>query len=183
MGRQATATIAALTGVLLLASGCGPDKQGQPTPSAVNTSATAAALWDPCTQLSDQTLQSVGLVPATKRSGVAGVEEPGFKVCSWNNKASSWDFTVGVFSTVHSVDDYKKKPENVDFSNVTISGRDGFKYRTTTDKLKEDCDFVFPAAQGAIAITTIDSAASKNQTDPCGRATTVIEALVPLFPR
>jgi hypothetical protein len=150
--------------------------------TTTDTSAATAALWDPCTQVSDQQLQQIGVVSSTKKSGVAGVEEPGWKVCSWHDASSQWNYSLGVWSTVYSVDDLRKKPDNVDFVRINVNGRDGFRFRNTSDTDGEDCDLAFPASQGALQITVFNTS-PKSAVTPCDRATSAAEVLVPGFPR
>ncbi|WP_225726762.1 MULTISPECIES: DUF3558 domain-containing protein [unclassified Nocardia] len=171
-----------LTAVLLLTSGCGPDKQGQPTPTTVNTSAATAALWDPCTQISDGTLQGLGVVPSTRKSDVAGVAEPGWKVCAWHDSTSDWNYSLGVWSTIHTVEEFKKKPDNVDFASISVGGREGFRFHTVTDTAKADCDLVFPSSQGAFQITVL-SATSSKPVPACDKAMAAAQVLVPTFPK
>ncbi|WP_330232110.1 DUF3558 domain-containing protein [Nocardia sp. NBC_00508] len=171
------ATIAALAGVVLVASGCGSNTNGTATPST-DMSAATAMLWDPCTQVSNSTLQQIGVRADTKRSGVAGVEEPGWKVCSWNNE----DFNLGVSTTIHTVDDFKAKPDNIDFSDISIAGRDGVQHRRSSDRFNELCDLVFPASSGSYGVTISNRASSKNPTEPCASARAAAAVLVPSFP-
>ncbi|MEV6280096.1 DUF3558 domain-containing protein [Nocardia sp. NPDC051832] len=173
-----TATVAALTGVVLLASGCNSKTDGKPEPTTTDTSAATTVLWDPCTQISDQVLRQVGVDPATKTSGAAGVEEPGWKICTWNND----DFNLVVFSTFRTVDEFKKKSENVDFVDTTVGGRSGMRYRQVDDKDDRICDLIFPAKQGSFDVMVSNRISSKNKVAPCLRASTAAEALVPLLP-
>ncbi|MEU2125382.1 DUF3558 domain-containing protein [Nocardia niwae] len=180
VGRRTTATVAALAGVVLAASGCESGTNGTATPSTtIDTSAATAALWDPCTQVSDQVLQKIGVSPSTRESGVSGVEEPGWKHCNW----SSADFALGVWSTIHSVDDFRRKEGNIEFTDISVGGRGGVQYRRAKDKHDEDCDLVFPASRGSLSITIYNHASSKNVIAPCTRAMTAAETLVPIFPR
>ncbi|WP_157227134.1 DUF3558 domain-containing protein [Nocardia asiatica] len=180
MGQRTTATVAALAGVVLVASGCESGTNGTATPSpTVDTSAATAALWDPCTQVPNSTLQQIGVRPDTKRSGVAGVEEPGWKVCSWNND----DFNLGVSTTIHTVDVFKAKPDNIDFSDISIAGRDGVQHRRTSDRFNELCDLIFPANSGSYGVTISNRASAKNPAEPCSRARAAAVILVPTFPR
>ncbi|MGY1979957.1 DUF3558 domain-containing protein [Nocardia gipuzkoensis] len=180
MGQRTTATVAAIAGVVLVASGCESGTNGTATPSTtVDTSAATAALWDPCTQVSDQLLEKIGVSPSTRESGVGGVEEPGWKHCNW----SSADFALGVWSTIHSVEDFKKKEGNIEFTDISVGNRTGVQYRRTKDKFDEDCDLVFPSSHGALSITIYNHASSKNVVAPCTRARTAAESLVPIFPR
>ncbi|WP_169812962.1 DUF3558 domain-containing protein [Nocardia niwae] len=180
MGRRTTATVAALAGVVLAASACESGTNGTATPSTtIDTSAATAALWDPCTQVSNNTLRQIGVRPDTKRSGVAGVEEPGWKVCSWNND----DFNLGVSTTIYTVDDFKAKPDNVNFSNISIAGRDGVQHRRESDRFNELCDLVFPANIGSFGVTISNRASARSPAEPCSRARAAAEILVPTFPR
>ncbi|MDE1669124.1 DUF3558 domain-containing protein [Nocardia gipuzkoensis] len=182
MGRR-TAAVVALAGMVLVTSGCESGTNGTATPSTTtDISAATAALWDPCTQVSDQQLQRIGVVPSTRRSGIAGVEEPGWKVCSWHDAASQWNYSLGVWSTIYSIDDLRKKPENVDFVGINVGGRDGFRFRNTSDVSGEDCDLAFPAGQGALQVTVFN-ASPKSSVAPCDRAVSAAEVLVPTFPR
>ncbi|WP_167471872.1 DUF3558 domain-containing protein [Nocardia arthritidis] len=183
MGRQATATITALTGVLLLASGCGPDKQGQPAPTTVDTSAATAALWDPCTQIPDQLLRQIGVDPATKKSDILDVPEPGWKICDWHDSELPHNFNVGVLSTIHTVDEFKAKKANTDFANVSVQGRSGFTYRDTSADKSESCYLALPTAHGAVEISAFDVSAKGKQIPPCERAKAAAEILAPVLPR
>ncbi|WP_280244863.1 DUF3558 domain-containing protein [Nocardia abscessus] len=183
MGQRTTATVAALAGVVLVASGCESGTNGTATPSTTtDTSAATAALWDPCTQVPDEQLQRIGVVSSTKKSGIAGVEQPGWKVCSWHDAASQWNYSLGVWSTIYSIDDLRKKPGNVDFVSINVRGRDGFRFRNTSDVEGEDCDLAFPAGQGALQITVFNTS-PKGNVAPCDRAMNAAEVLVPTFPR
>ncbi|MFC9892090.1 DUF3558 domain-containing protein [Nocardia sp. NPDC127579] len=176
MGRRTTAATA-LVALAALAAGC-DSTGGGGGPSS--TTAAPAAIWDPCTQISDQVLsQQIGLDPATKESGILGVEEPGWKICSWNNN----DYALGVFSSPRTVEEYKQKPDNIDFVDVTIGGRKGVRYDTKSDKDNKTCDITFPAQQGSFTVTISNRVSSKNKVDPCTRAQAAAEALVPLWPK
>ncbi|MEU7765146.1 DUF3558 domain-containing protein [Nocardia sp. NPDC049190] len=167
---------------MLVAAGCGTETRGMTAPSTTaDISAPTAALWDPCTQVSDQQLQQIGVVSSTKKSGVAGVEEPGWKVCSWHDKPSQWDYSLGVWSTNHSADEIKNKPQNIDVIEINVSGRHGFRFRKSSDTDAEDCDLVFSAIQGALQVTVFN--ASPKSIPPCDRAMNAAEVLVSAFPR
>ncbi|WP_169811057.1 DUF3558 domain-containing protein [Nocardia amamiensis] len=179
MGRRTTAAVAALASVAVVAAGCGPDTDGSDPPSSItDTSAATAALWDPCTQIPAQVVQKIGLTPSSKRSGIAGVEEPGWKVCSWNNE----DFSVGVFSTINKVDDFKKKADNIGFKDVTIAGRQGVEHRMASDRFDETCSLLFTAKHETLQILIRNQTSSSSATAPCTRAEQVAVSLVPIFP-
>ncbi|QIS10739.1 DUF3558 domain-containing protein [Nocardia arthritidis] len=174
--------MATLAGALLLASGCGPDKQGQPSPTTANTSAATAALWDPCTQIPEQKLRQLGLDPSSKTSGIAGVEEPGYKACGWYDPEHPVNFNITVFTTIYTLDDVKKKKDNTGFSDVSVQGRNGLTYRTTGSNPSEACTIAFPASQGSIQIIVFNSSAKGRQIPSCDRAKNAADTLSSIFP-
>lgn len=184
MGRRTMATVAALAGAMLVAAGCDSGTNGTATPNTTtDTSAATAALWDPCTQVSDRTLREIGLDPSTKKSGVAGIEEPGFKVCGWYDPSQPWNYSLDVWSTIHSVEDFKRKADNIDFSAITIGSRSGFKFRSKNYDPDEACDLIFPTSFGAVEVTVFNVSSKGRQVPPCDRATVAAEALLPTLPR
>ncbi|MBF6083816.1 DUF3558 domain-containing protein [Nocardia cyriacigeorgica] len=170
----------------LLAGGCGSDVEGTATSEGgvgASTGASgqrqAADLWDPCTQISDDLLIKIGVQPETKRSGVAQVEVEGWKVCEWHND----DFALSVLSTDYTLDDIRNKEGNHEFAEVTVKGRQGLRYRMTSDRRDEVCDIAFSASQGALIVAIMnDSITSKNVVAPCTRAEAAGEVLVPALP-
>lgn len=172
--------MAVLGGVVLLASGCGTETGGKAGPSPATD--TSAALWDPCTQIPDSVLRTVGVVAATEEPGISGVQQPGWKVCSWHDRQSGWHYSLGVWSTTNTVEDFRKKSENTNFSDISVAGRNGVTYHRADDTDGEDCDLLFPAAQGAVLITVFNTVAGAGVA-PCDRANAAANALVPLFPR
>ncbi|MBF6226176.1 DUF3558 domain-containing protein [Nocardia abscessus] len=184
MGRRTTATVAALAGVVLVASGCESGTNGTATPSTtVDTSAATAALWDPCTQVPDQMLLKIGVDPSTKKSGVAGIEEPGFKVCGWYDPSQPWNYSLDVWSTIHPVEDFRRKADNIDFSGITVGSRPGFKFRSVNYDPDEACDLIFPTSFGAVEVTVFNVSSKGRQVPPCDRATAAAEVLLPILPR
>ncbi|WP_174184100.1 DUF3558 domain-containing protein [Nocardia barduliensis] len=169
---------------MLVTSGCESGTNGTATPSrTTDTSAATAALWDPCTQVPDQLLQEIGVDPSTKKSGVAGIEEPGFKVCGWYDPGKPWNYSIDVWSTIHSVEDFRRKPDNVDFSSITINSRSGFKFRSNKYDPDEACDLIFPTDFGAVEVTAFNVSPKGRQVPPCDRVTAAAEVLLPILPR
>lgn len=181
MGRRTTAAVAALAGVVLVVSGCGTETKGKPEPST-DTSA-AGALWDPCTQVSDAVLKQIGVDPGSKKSGVAGVEEPGWKVCSWHDPEHPFNYDLGIWATIRTVDEIKKKQDNIDFTPVTVGGRAGFTFRSASYDDDEVCDLVFPTAQGgSVQVSSFNISTKSRQVPPCNRTLAAAEILAPILP-
>ncbi|MGW4327557.1 DUF3558 domain-containing protein [Nocardia sp. NPDC004573] len=171
-----------LVGTVALSAGCTQLSDGVAAPStSIDKKASTAALWDPCTQISDQTLRSLDVDPSTRDSKVSGVDVEGWKTCSWH-KTPDWDYTLGVWSTVYTVEDFKKKSDNVDFAAISIAGHSGFRFRRASDTRNEDCSLVFPVSQGSVQIT-IYSVGSRPTASPCDRAAAAANSLVSLFPQ
>ncbi|MEV6322975.1 DUF3558 domain-containing protein [Nocardia sp. NPDC051787] len=178
-GRTGAAVM--LAGVLTLA-GCTQPTDEAATPSAsIDKKAATAALWDPCTQISDQTLRSLDVDPATRESGVGGVQTEGWKMCSWSPSPRK-DYSLTVDSSIFTVDDFKKKEGNVDFVDISVKGRSGWRYHRSNDKKNEKCDLLFPSSQGVHGISFYNLSPSA-KTVPCDRALAAADVLVPLFPK
>ncbi|MGW0054854.1 DUF3558 domain-containing protein [Nocardia nova] len=167
--------VAAAICTALAAAGCSSATEGTPTTTADK----AADLWDPCS-LDQATVQAMGVDPATKQNGIGGVEQSGWKICTW--RGGSYGITV--YSTAKDIAYYKAKPENTDFAPVTVAGRSGQQFRVngTTRDLK--CDMLFPASQGIFQITLLGWPDNDTPiSDACGKLTDVAGQLVPKLPQ
>ncbi|MFD4354316.1 DUF3558 domain-containing protein [Nocardia sp. NPDC058518] len=174
---------AVLCGALAVA-GCSSTERGNAQPStSVDPAAATAALWDPCSQISDGTLVGLGLKPSSEESGIFGVEEPGWKICRWTEDEVPANFSMAVYSTVHALDEIRTKPGNVDFKDVTVAGRSAVQYRDSVRAADEFCLLAFATASGFVQLDVINRSAQAKQTSPCDRAKSVAEVLVPLFPK
>ncbi|MGO4614799.1 DUF3558 domain-containing protein [Nocardia sp. 2YAB30] len=161
----------------LLASGavaCGDATSGSPS---VGTTA-AKALFNPCTGIPDDVLRAAGVDPATEEAGIAGIHQSGWEICTWKSRR----YHVTVFSTGHSVAEFENKPGNVDFRDVTISGRVGRQFRVEGASKDLDCDVVFPAAQGVLQLRILNNAALDDLENPCTILSRVGGSLVPVLP-
>ncbi|WP_181063128.1 DUF3558 domain-containing protein [Nocardia nova] len=170
----------AATAVLALGTGCSSSNSGTATPATSDAKAATAALWDPCTQVTDAALRQAGVDPATRTVNIGGVAVDGWKLCSWHDSPDFY-YTLGVWSSVFTVDDLKKKPDNIDFQEVTVGGRKGYQYRTASDKNGTNCYAAFPASQGTFEVS-IYNMSSRATESPCPHAVSAAAAIVPLFP-
>ncbi|MBF6097216.1 DUF3558 domain-containing protein [Nocardia cyriacigeorgica] len=185
MGRRTTAAVAVLAGALLAATGCNATNEGTATPvSSTDQSTSNEALWDPCAQIGDDVLAQLGVDPSTEDDTISGVENvPGWKLCSWHDKASRWDYTLGVWATTHTIEESKKDPNNVDFTAITIAGREGVQFRRAYDKHDEVCYLSFPSNSQSIEISIHKSVLTTDERNPCVIASAAAETLVPNFPK
>ncbi|MFD4457780.1 DUF3558 domain-containing protein [Nocardia sp. NPDC058480] len=172
-----------LCGVLAVA-GCSTTESGNAQPStSTDLSAATAALWDPCSQIPDSTLTSLDIDLASKRSGILGAEEPGWKICLWEENEFPPNYGISVASSVHTSDEVRAKPGNVDFADVTIAGRAGTKYRQSHNDVNEDCTIMFPTSTGFVQLGMLNVSSKSKSVPPCDRLTPIAEAIVPLLPR
>ncbi|WP_084511172.1 DUF3558 domain-containing protein [Nocardia lijiangensis] len=163
-------------GLMLGTAACGGSTEGTATTS---TSAAQAALWNPCTEIPDETLRQIGLDPSTEETGVAGVPQSGWEICSWN----AAKYHVTVFSTKRTSDEIQNKPGNVEFQDVQIAGRNGSQYRVEGASKRLTCDIVFSARQGAFSVKVGNNPAEDHPDDPCSLANRAASILVPQFPQ
>lgn len=117
--------------------------------------------------------------PATEESGIAGVHQSGWEICSWKGG----EYTVNVLSGKRTLQDIESKDGNVDFQDVVFAGRAGKQYRVEGASKADTCDAVFPAAQGVVDVMISNSAVIDNPGDPCVTLRKVGEQLVPFFPK
>jgi hypothetical protein len=78
----------------------------------------------------------------------------GWKHCDGRDKP--WTYSVEVWSTSHTIDDYRKRQDYTDFVSVTVAGRQSYRYRPTADTSGDKCDIVFPMARGRAHKTAAD---------------------------
>ncbi|MGY1896628.1 DUF3558 domain-containing protein [Nocardia gipuzkoensis] len=165
-----------------MSAGCTQSTDGTANPNmSTDKNAATAALWDPCTQISDQTLRNLGVDPATRESGIGGVQVDRWKVCTWHD-TPEWQYSLTVWSTTFTVDDLKKKKENVDFVDITIGVRNGVRHGIASDRKNEKCYLAFPASQGAVEVSVLN-VSSRATVPPCDRVSSAAQVLVPAFPR
>ncbi|WP_446223139.1 DUF3558 domain-containing protein [Nocardia sp. IBHARD005] len=172
-----------LCGVFAVA-GCSSTESGNAQPSSTtDLSAATAALWDPCSQIPDSTLTSLDIDLASKRSGILGAEEPGWKICLWEENEFPPNYGISVGSSVHTVDEVRAKPGNVDFAEVKVAGRSGTKYRQSLNDVDEECTFVFSTSTGFVQLGMLNVSTKSKTVPPCERLSPIAEAIVPLLPK
>lgn len=155
---------------------CGGTTDGNPTASGTPE---PVRLFDPCTEISDDSLRAVGVDPTTEESGVAGIHQSGWEICSWDGKT----YSLTVYSTGRKVTEFESKPGNVDFHDVTIAGRTGRQFRVRGASYDLNCDMIFPAEQGVIQIAVMSNPILKNPPPPCAELLEAGEVLVPTLPK
>lgn len=173
--------LALLAGAAVLAAGC---DASAPAETQQENSPPPAALWEPCTQVSDSTLRAAGLDPATKSNTIGGVTHvDGWKLCSWKNQGSPWDYSVGVWSTSHTIDEIRANPVNADFRDVTVAGRSAIQHGVTGSPAANVCYLQFPVESQVRSVSVTKTISGDNPTNPCILATDAAEVIAPGFPQ
>ncbi|TDP43046.1 DUF3558 domain-containing protein [Nocardia ignorata] len=160
--------------VVVGAAGC---EEGKSTSSGTTTTA-KPVLWNPCTEIPDALLTEVGVDPATEEKGVGGVPQSGWEICAWDAR----EFSLTVYTTNKTVDQFEQKPGNVDFRDVTIAGRSGREFKVSGASKDLGCDVVFPAQLGVVQLQILNSPLESGLDDPCEYLARAGEVLVPIFP-
>ncbi len=169
--RRVAGAALAIGAALAMTAGCSSTTEGSPT----TPTDTAADLWDPCTQIPDSALTAAQVDPSTKKSGIAGVEQHGWKICAWKGR----QYSISVYSAGKSASEIANKTGNTGQRNITMAGREGTEFRSGGET---ECDIVFGAKRGAVHLQVIGRLAEDNPIDPCPTLSTVGEAVVPSFP-
>lgn len=184
MGRRtAVTTVSVLAGAVLAVSGCDATTGGSAAPATTTDAVATEALWDPCTQISDDVLRQVGVDPSTRDNTISGVENvEGWKLCSWHDRAVRWNYALGVWATTHSIEETKQDRNNIDFADVIAAGRSGVRFKRAEDSHEEMCYLSFPANGQSIEISIYKTVLTEDERNPCDIALSAAEVLVPVFP-
>ncbi|AXK87365.1 Protein of unknown function [Nocardia farcinica] len=167
--------IVAAAAVVPVLGACGGTTSGTATTS---TSAVEVALWNPCTEIPDDLLRRVGVDPAKEESGIAGVHQSGWEICTWEGR----QYFLTVYSSRRTVQEIREKPGNVGFRDVSIGGRPGLEYRVEGASMNLECDIIFDAEQGMVSLQVGNRASADNHEDPCMLVNNIAETMVPAFP-
>ncbi|MBF6085364.1 DUF3558 domain-containing protein [Nocardia cyriacigeorgica] len=157
---------------------CGGSTEGTPTAEGSATSAAPVGLFDPCTGISDEALKASGVELASEEKGIAGIDQDGWEICKWRSKR----YSITVFSTARTVEEFEQKPGNVEFQQVTVAGREGRQFKVEGASKDLLCDVLFPAQQGVIQLRVSSSAIVDEPDDPCQVLYRVGESIVPQLP-
>ncbi|OZF29235.1 hypothetical protein CH296_18525 [Rhodococcus sp. 14-2496-1d] len=119
----------------LVLTGCGGSTQGSPVASrdASTESTTVAAgpePFDPCT-IPKSAVTASGLDVSTERPDFAGLTTyPGWKNCTWDASGTSPWYYLSVMSSINSIDEYLRSPQNQRQSPLQVGSRDAVRYNT-----------------------------------------------------
>ncbi|WP_209927055.1 DUF3558 domain-containing protein [Rhodococcus sp. PvR099] len=167
--------LGAACGALMLA-GCGSETVAGEA-EAVGAGAGEPA-FSPCDDIPDEALQSLGMDPASESPDVAGVKQPGWKICSWNEGPQF----LGVFATTRSMDEVRDNKNNEDFTQVSVGDRRGMTYREVADTDRRSCDVAVESGNGVVLIQMSNLGRDPLVEEPCAAATRAASALLSYVP-
>ncbi len=157
-----------------LATGCSASVQGAPQPASGQE-----GLFDPCKDIPGTMLEEVGLDPATEEVDIAGVEQPGWRICSWTG---TW-FFVSVLSNRYTQNDVTRNPDYAEFVEMPIGDRVGIRFQRESDAAVDGCYVALAASQGSVWVNVEAKAGVTHQESACELVVDVAELLNGYLPR
>ncbi|NLE80656.1 MAG: DUF3558 family protein [Rhodococcus sp.] len=170
--RGVAAGAAALLAVVALgATGCGNDDTSETT--------TFEKPWDPCT-LSEETLRKATIDPATQGPALAA-ETPWEENCGWKTY-DDIGVSMNALSTA-TVDQFRDRPDNIDFRKVTVGDRSAVTFRSEGDEERSYCWLLLPfESEGLVLMQVSRSPFSKEATPMCEVAVRIGDVVVAEIP-
>lgn len=156
------------------AAGCGSAVEGTAEPASGQE-----GLFDPCNDIPDDVLRKAGLDPATEEADIAGVEQPGWKICKWTE---DW-FFLNIMSTTRTIDEVRGNSGYVDVESVEIGGRSGIEFHAVNDPGVSRCFVAVQAEHGATWISVNTKATYVPPEPTCALTTTFAESLGDYLPK
>ncbi|EME22390.1 DUF3558 domain-containing protein [Rhodococcus triatomae] len=108
--------------------------------------------YSPCDDIPDEALVAVGVDPATESRDIQGVSIPGWKVCRWT---SSGHF-LSVYSTMHTLEDVRRDPQNEEFADIAVGQRPAVQFRLVSDVRRSGCDVAMESAGGTVIVSVTE---------------------------
>lgn len=164
------------------ATSCGTTGNPAPAPGGTDNCGGATvcgvAVWNPC-QISDADITELGFRPDSRQvlSNSGGVSDNN---CRWQSVTGKSEFTI--VSTWQTLEEFKQSGRYVDFSSLSVGGREAYQYRATQDGNKIGCYIGIPVQGGLVAFVTRNLKPDAPQ-EPCVAARRISEALVGYVPR
>ncbi|RDI64436.1 DUF3558 domain-containing protein [Nocardia pseudobrasiliensis] len=171
-----------VTGIVAVATGCGPDGGGQPTPSASSTALPPAPKgFDPCSDIPQSVLDSEQLhsKDIADSNGNGGTQWRG---CGW---VQSDGYAVSIRTTNITVQMVRDNKAFQLAEELTIAGRQAVTYHDPdSSKQTRDCLLNVELKGGSVEFSLINPASNRKTgtMDTCELAKTLAGKVVPLIP-
>ncbi|WP_373889263.1 DUF3558 domain-containing protein [Nocardia sp. XZ_19_369] len=156
--------------------GCQDSSDGMPTSAgamstsvSVGTSARISpakdvAPWDPCA-LSSDAVRATGLDPDSKKTGVAGVEFDGWKVCRW--RAQTGWYTLSILAGTPTLKDVQGRRDFSEFKPVRVGNRSALQFGRASDPDNLGCGVVVEVSGGTVLFDMLTRYGEPQQDAPC----------------
>uniref|UniRef100_UPI0014613482 DUF3558 domain-containing protein n=1 Tax=Nocardia paucivorans TaxID=114259 RepID=UPI0014613482 len=168
---------------VMLASGCGVLESGEASnqgPVTTTRDIDTIVVFDPCTQINDDVLASVGLDPASKSVVTNAAEGPtSWRVCSWT--PADIRYSVGVYSTSHTLEETRKNDDVIGIREITVGGRPGLTFHAKWEA-ENNCYVAFEAQQGMFEVDASWLDGNPSEGDICAIAMQHALAFEPHLP-
>lgn len=172
--------------VVATVAGCGANVDGDPTAEGADATTgrdlDKIAVFNPCSELPDNVLTQVGLVPSSKYVTTDPPSGPSsWRVCGWKPEHKQYEITV--FSTSHTTDEARANDDLVDLRDVAIGSRPGLTFHDDFDSDKSTCHAAFPAEQGMFDVSAAWTRHGSRDRDICSIAVDYAAKLEPHLPQ
>lgn len=177
---------AGVIGVMLVVAGCAGATDGAPSTAPSTTASVVATpvangAWDPCT-IPDAAVQAAGLDVETKSANLVG-ELPisdEWATCFWRNPIPESWYSVGIFSSTHSLDYLREGGPFEQF--LPIDGFDGLRFQRTNVYDEVSCGIAF-GYEGGVSYLILDGLPrTEPLADPCVEVERLARSLRPSLP-
>ena len=140
----------------LLTVSCGSTVVGEPERASGQE-----GLFNPCTDIPDSVIEDVGLDPATEEIDISGVEQPGWKICSWTASR----YYLIVFANDHTLDEARANPDFGGFKNIQAGTREAVQFHRKDDVEVERC-YVGLSIEGGSIWVAVDLMGGETMEEP-----------------
>ena len=173
----------------LVLIGCAGSTQGSPVASEDSSteSTTVASIagepFDPCT-IPKSAVTASGLDVSSERPDFAGISKyPGWTNCTWNGPTAKPWYYLAIMSSINSIDEYLRNPENDRQVAVRVGSRDAVQYHAPyQNDLPDGCDIALDIG-GNLVIFKLDTIGSEETLgDTCEEVQVLASNLEPYFP-
>ncbi|EME22393.1 DUF3558 domain-containing protein [Rhodococcus triatomae] len=120
-----------LCAAAVLVAGCGT-VSGEAQPASPTS---GDPTFDPCDDIPDEAIRGIGLDPETEERGILGVEQPGWRICVWDNTNE----IVSVYASGIPLEEVRRNPDFVEFDEIDLDGRKALTFRDAADADRERC--------------------------------------------
>lgn len=153
----------------LLVAGCGT-VSGQAEPENPTFSQPA---FNPCDDIPDDAIRSIGLDPGTEDRDILGVNQPGWNLCAWNNTSEF----VTVYAGSYALGDIRRNGDFTEFTDIDLDGQHALEFKTVADTRGERCYVAVDARFGVTMVSAMVTSSSR--VGPCDYVRDAATVLIP----